>query len=165
MKRFNWVDVVIVLVLVAALAVVGVKALPDKPAEVVSEDPTASEPVQFEPNLRIEILCTELTPELADNAIDSLQSAPWDMEDIEGDMTQVFNSYKLEDAYFVAWEKEESDEEGLVDLRLTMEANAVPSRGCYSIGTQEIRIGKSYIAKTMGIEIVGTIVAVTELTQ
>lgn len=159
MKRFNWIDVVIVLVLVAALAVVGVKFL-GKPSETVSADISLSEP-----NLRVEILCTQMNPEEVDNMILSLQSAPRDMNGTKVEMTRIFNSNNLVDARVTAWEKEESAVEGLVDLRLTVEANAVLSKGNYSIGTQEIRIGKGYTTKTLGIEAEGTIVVVTELSK
>jgi hypothetical protein len=159
MKRFNWIDVVILLVLVAVVAVVGIKLM-SKPTEGVKEDASLSTP-----NLRVEVLCQELLPEEAENIILSLQSAPREVNGAQVEMTRIFNSNNLVDACITTWVIEESPTEGFVNLRLTVEANAVLSKGNYSIGTQEIRIGKGYTAKTMGMETEGTIVAVTELSK
>ena len=52
-----------------------------------------------------------------------------------------------------------------MDLRLTIDANGTLFRGSYTVGTQEVRIGKTFIAKTMSMELEGTVVSLTELAQ
>lgn len=157
MKRFNWIDVVIVLILVAAVALLAFKMIGGK-AETIGE-----EAVVTEPNLRIEVVCRDLTEETANNIIASLEGEPREVSGSLVEKTRIFNSSNLIDANVVAWQIVPCEEENEVWLRLTVEANAVLSKGSYSIGTQEIRIGRGYTVKTMDIEISGIITVMTEL--
>ncbi len=157
MKRFNWIDVVIVLILVAALALVVVKMTDKEPETLGAEN------VVSEPNLRIEVVCRDLTPEIANQIIASLDGEPREVSGQMVEKTRIFNSGNLVDGHITEWELMECDEPNEVWLRLTIEANAVLSKGSYSIGTQEIRLGRGFTAKTMDIEIGGIITVMTEL--
>ena len=44
-----------------------------------------------------------------------------------------------------------------------MEAAAVISGGAYSVGTQEVRVGKEFNVKTLNVEIKGTVLTVEKL--
>ena len=156
MKRFNWIDILIVLILVAAVVLVIFKMSGGDPQTLGSENAIT------EPNLRIEVVCERVTPETAQNIIASLESEPRTVSGNLVEKTRLFNSNNLVDARITAWEIVPSEEEW-VYLRFTIEANAILSSGSYSIGTQEIRIGRGFTAKTMDIEIGGIITVMTEL--
>ena len=159
MKRFNWIDITIVVILIAAVAFLGMKMLGGKTETLGAENQLS------EPNLRIEVLCEDVTLEVAENVIASLQGAPREMSGMMVEKTRLFNSSNLVDGAITAWVIEPTERENVVNLRLTIEANAVLSKGSYSIGTQEIRIGRGYTAKTMDIELEGSIAVMTELAK
>lgn len=144
--KLNAVDIVILLVLVAALVFVAVRVFSDDSALPAMED------TEYSPNLRYTVVCEDISVSLADNLIASLEGAPFMVEGMEVDVTQIFNANKLESANIVAWEKR-ATEDDRCDLYLTIEALAAYSGGIYSVGTQEIRVGKPYTAKTTAIEI------------
>lgn len=50
------------------------------------------------------------------------------------------------------------------DLRFTIDANVQFVGNAYSVGTQELRVGKSHIVKTVGLEVNGTILSMEEVT-
>ncbi len=156
MKRFNWVDILIVLILVAAIGLVAYKMMGGDPQTL------GSETAMTEPNLRIEVVCEEVTTETAKNIIASLNSEPRVVAGNSVEKSRLFNSNNLLDARIIDCQIEPSEEEW-VYLRFTIEANAILSSGSYSIGTQEIRIGRGYTVKTMDIEIEGSIAVMTEL--
>ena len=160
MKRFNWIDILIVLVLVAALAFAAVKLTSKEPAETVEE-----EVVDFQtaaPDLRVEVVCRKLSREIAENAVAALQEEPREFEDEMVEMTRLFNSNKLVNGRISRWEIAD-EPEGTVELRLTIDAIAEYANGSYRVGTQEVRIGKDFIAKTMSMELNGTVISITEL--
>lgn len=156
MKRFNWIDILIVVILVAAIGLVIFKMAGGDPQTLGAENQLTA------PNLRIEVVCEKVTPETAQNIVASLESEPRMVSGIPVEKTRLFNSNNLVDASITAWEILPSEEEW-VYLRFTIEANAILSSGSYSIGTQEIRIGRGFTAKTMDIEIGGIITVMTEL--
>ena len=77
-------------------------------------------------------------------------------------MTRLFNSNKLVDARVIAHEVTTA-EDGTTELRLTVEAAAVISGGAYSVGTQEVRIGKLFNVKTLNAEIEGSVLTMEKL--
>ncbi len=161
MKRLNWIDILIIVILVGALAFVGINTL-QKKMESDSQEIVEKNPLT-EPKLRMIVEIPELSREIAENAVASLDNEP---KELDGDlvpMTRIYNSNRLADAQIVSWEILDTEEESVVCARFTIEANPTVYRCNYSIGTQEVRIGKSFIVKTMTLELTGTIVSVTEL--
>ena len=77
-------------------------------------------------------------------------------------MNRMYNSNKLVDAQITAWDIQ-ADGEGRADLYLTVEAAATVTGGAYSIVTQEVRLAKEYIVKTVDVEITGVIFSVEKL--
>ncbi len=158
MKRMNWVDILLIVVLVGALAFGAVTMLGgSETTEEVTQD------VLSTPTLEMIVEIPEITRELADNAIASLDDEPRNLDGTMVPMTRLYNSNKLVDAQITAWELLDTEDEDLVTLRLTIAANPTIYRCNYTVGTQEVRLGKSFIAKTMSIELTGTVVSVTEL--
>ena len=104
----------------------------------------------------------EGTATLADNILASLAGEPMEIGGSTVEMTRLYNSNKLVDAQVVSYEAAEGAE-GTKDLLLTVEANATATPGAYSVVTQEIRIGKDYIVKTITVEITGQILSLEKL--
>ena len=158
MKRLNWIDILVIVILVGALAFVGISKLGNP--ETVEEVDQAT---LSTPTLEYVVEIYDITRELAENAIASFAGEPRDLDGVMVPMDRIYNSNKLVDATVAAWEILDG-EEGRVTLRLTITANPTMYRCNYLVGNQEIRLGKdNYIAKTMSIELIGTIVSVTEL--
>jgi len=161
MKRLNWIDYLVIALLVAALAFVGLKVLGGDE----SATDTAEENLLSTPNLTMIVEIPDLSREIAENAVASFGGEARELDGVEVPMTRLFNSNRLVDGQIVSWEIRDTEEEELVTLRLTIDANGTVFRGSYTVGTQEVRIGKTFIAKTMSIELSGTVVSLTELAQ
>ncbi len=161
MKRLNWIDYLVIIVLVGALAFAGIKML--------GKEPQVVEPVEkdllTEPNLTMIVEFADLSREVAENIIASFDWEPRELDGVSVPMTRLFNSNRLVDGQIVSWEMRDTEDEETADLRLTIEANGTMFRGSYTVGTQEVRIGKAFIAKTMSMELNGMIVSLTELAQ
>ncbi len=149
--KFNIIDIVLILILVAAVAFVAVRFLSG------SKDTLGSDVALSEPNLVFTVVCEDVSEELANNIMASLASADSELDGNIISMTRLFNSNKLVDAKVSAWEYKDGS------LCLTMEGNAVYSNGAFSIGTQEVRIGKVFNVKTLDVEIEGTVYAMEKL--
>ena len=158
MKRLNWIDILVIIVLVGALAFVGYMMTKDPDAPDAGEQLVLSTPT-----LEMVVEIPDLSREIAENAIASFGNDPKELDGIQVPMTRIYNSNKLVDAQIVSWEIQETENEDLVTVRLTIEANPTVYRCNYTVGTQEVRIGKSFIAKTLTVELTGTIVSITEL--
>ncbi len=161
MKRLNWIDYLVIIVLVGALVFAGIKMLGGKPQATDSVE----ENLLSEPNLTMIVEISDLSREIAENAVASLDGEPRELDGVSVSMTRLFNSNRLVDGQIVSWEIRDTEDEGSVDLRLTIDANGTMFRGSYTVGTQEVRIGKAFIAKTMSMELNGVVVSLTELNK
>ena len=161
MKHWNWIDTLIVFILVGALAFVAGKGAGSQSESAIAPDAQLE---VVEPNLRIVVSCRDLTRELAESIVASLEGSPREINEEMVEPTRLLSGAKLLVGHVTAWEIREQ-EDGLVELRLTEEADAQFSNAITLIGVQEIRIGNSHFVKTMGIEIQGTIVSITELSK
>ena len=155
-RKFNIIDVIVLVILVAALAFAGYKLLNRGSGELGDADALSA------PNVRFTVLCDDVDATMADNILASLASEPMEIGGTTVSMTRLYNSNKLVDAQIVEWTVEDGTD-GTKDVRLTVEANATATPGAYSVVTQEIRIGKDYIVKTVGVEITGQILSLEKL--
>ena len=155
-RKFNVIDVIVIVILVAALAFAGYKLLNRGSEELGDADALSA------PNIRFTVLCNDIDATMAQNILDSLAAEPLSIGGSTVERTRLYNSNKLVDAQIVAFEAVDGAE-GTTDLLLTVEANATATPGAYSVVTQEIRIGKDYIVKTVGVEITGQILSLEKL--
>ena len=155
-RRFNIIDVIVIVILVGALAFAGYKLM-NRGSDALGDANALSKP-----NIRFTVLCNDLDPVLAESMIASLEEGPMDIGGTTVESTRLYNSNKLVDAQVVEWSIEDGAE-GTKDVRLTVEANATATPGAFSVVTQEIRIGKDYIVKTIGMEITGQILSLEKL--
>ncbi len=151
-RRFNVIDVIVIVILVAALAFAGYKLLNRGSGEIGDADALSA------PNIRFTVLCDDIDAALADNIFDLLEAEPMNIGGTTVESTRLYNSNKLVDAQIVGIERVEGAE-GTKDLILTVEANATATPGAFSVVTQEIRVGKDYIVKTIAVEITGQILS------
>lgn len=154
--KLNIVDILIILVLAAALVFVGYKLLGGESGQ----ERDTSVPIT-QPNLRVTVLCEEISPELAESIMASLEEEPREINGNMVEMTQIYYTDRLADGRFVDWYTVEKGEK--VDLYLTIEAAADFSNGVYTVGGQEIRVAKAFITKSMNIEIAGVIFSMEPL--
>ena len=154
--KLNIIDLLIILILVAAVAFVGVRLLSDK------TDTLGSENAVTEPNLRFTVLVADVHPELAAQVEQALAGEPVDIGGNTVERTRLFNSNKLVDAKIIGHEITTAAD-GTTELRLTVEAAAVVSGGAYSVGTQEVRIGKDFKVKTLDVEIEGCVLTMEKV--
>lgn len=154
--KLNVIDLLIILILVAAIAFVGVRLLSDKTETLGSENAVTA------PNLRFTVLISDIHPELAAQIETALTGEPTDIGGNVVEMTRLFNSNKLVDARVVS-HRITTAADGTTELRLTVEAAAVISSGAYSVGTQEVRVGKEFNVKTLNVEIKGDVLTMEKL--
>ena len=151
--KLNIIDILILLILIAALVFAAVRLVGGKGADAALSAEESSEAVQ---NLRFTVLCQEIPLELAEHAVSALNGEDILIGEDTVSPRRIFNSNVLYDAMIVDSEIIEK-EDGLADLLLTVDAAATVKKGAFSIGLQEIRIGVSYIAKTTCLELVGQV--------
>lgn len=154
--KLNIVDILIILVLVAALVFVGYKLLGGESGQ----ERNTSVPIT-QPNLRVTVLCEEISPELAERVMAALEEDPREINGNMVEMTQIYYTDRLADGRFVDWYTVEKGEK--VDLYLTIEAAADLSNGVYTVGGQEVRVAKEFVAKTINIEAAGVVFSMEPL--
>lgn len=153
--KLNIVDILIILVLVAAVAFAGMKLLGGNDTEennigVVEDKAT------MEPNIRFTVYCEDISPVIAQQVIHSLEGEALDVNGTSVERTQIYYSNVLAEGHFVDWYIEENGDQ--MDLYLTIEATAeVYGPNVHSIAWQDIRIGKDFICKTLEIEVSGVV--------
>ena len=97
------------------------------------------------------VACEDIDEMLANSIIDSLSGDGSIFGNKDICMTQLYNNHKLVDGNVTAWEYTDGT------LYLTIEGMGLYDNGAFAVGSQEVRIGRSYTVKTLGIEIAGVI--------
>lgn len=162
-KKLNVIDYLILAVLVAAVALVGVKLLKNRSAadgETIQEATKSDDGDAV--SLRFTVLCPDLDPQLAQEVQKELAAPDYEINGKEISTGRIFNSNVILDGEVTDCTAEET-EEGLVSLRITVEAEPTYAAGTYTLGWQELRLGKEYTLKTLGLELLGSIVAMEKL--
>lgn len=165
--KLNIIDIIILLVLLAALVFAAVKLiggvvgsggsgddLTDDTVDV--EESIASEQEAFDPSLRFTLTTEEMSKTLAESVQEALTAKTTKFGKMVSNGGRIYNNNILYDAYVTDVEMEEL-EEGVFVLHVTVEADAPIYYGHYLVGTQEVRLGKEIILKTMDVEVYGTV--------
>ena len=111
---------------------------------------------------KLEINGENIVIERAAQVVQALSGDPVDIGGNTVERTRLFNSNKLVNAKVIAHDST-VDADGSTELRLTVEAAAVVSGGAYSVGTQEVRIGKEFKIKTLDVEIEGCVLTMEKV--
>ena len=156
--KFNIIDIIVVLILVAAI-VFAVMHFVDKKQEAKEEEVSEAEAVNLtEPNLRFTVFFNDIPEDMADSIVASFDGEPLHT-DKWGEMlpTRMFNAWLLLDAQAVDWETGPGEDPGEEDLWITCEAHAKFKEENCKVGAQEVRIGRTYIFKTLLVEATGIV--------
>lgn len=171
--KFNIIDVLVVLILVAAVVFVVMKLLPNNSSDADGDLQGAS--ALSEPNLRFTVVCQDLDSTVAQAYMDALSDEPVSLKSSSDSAeaqrnaatvapTRLYNNNAFVDAQITQFYTEpiEGSAEGKVNFYATVEANAHILDGVCTVGSQELRIGKSIFLKTINFEL-STIVLSMEL--
>lgn len=162
--KLNIVDVLILLVVIAAVVFLAVRLVGRSGGEtIVADEPSA------QANLRYTVLCEDLPLSEAENIVAAVTAEDYELKldddsTMEVNAAQIFNSNKFQDAQIVSAEILPQDEDGQrATVSLVIEAAAKNTTGSYTVGTQEVRIGRDYTVKTVDVEVLGTVSAMEKL--
>lgn len=147
-KKFNLVDAIVVLLVVVIIVAIGWKAVSASIAnqkEVVVEE--QEQVFATSPHLVYDVVCTNVPQEVAEACAQQMELPMTDR--------QIMNGGNLVEGYITDCWYEPNEDDDLYTLYFTLEAMLTEKEGIYSVGTQEIRIGKGYIVKTYQIETSG----------
>lgn len=145
--KLNIIDVILILIVVAALVFVAVRFVFNG-SDGETDDAQATNDSM---NITFAVSCEQTDATLAQSIIASLEGGEMDYKGESVTTTRIYSSHKLYDAYLTDWSYDEETEM----LVLTIEACTEQDEGSYILGTQEIRLGKEFIVKTLSVEISG----------
>lgn len=149
-KKFNLVDAIVVLLVVVVIAAIGWKTVSAGFAAAKEREAEAlAEAYDTSPHLVFDVVCTNLPEVVAENFVKQMELPEEDR--------QIMNSGELLECYITGFRYEKNEKDSLCTGYFTCETILQEEEGIYSVGTQEIRIGKSYIVKTYEIETSGYI--------
>lgn len=149
-KKFNLVDAIVVLLVVVVIAAIGWKTISAGFAAAEEREAAAlAEAYETAPHLVFDVVCINLTEEVAEGFAAQMERPMADR--------QIMNGGELVEGYITDFRYERNEEDSLCTGYFTCEAVLKEEEGIYSVGTQEIRIGKGYIVKTYQIEYSGYI--------
>ncbi len=131
--KVNLIDLAVVVVLVVAVAAVGMKLFGNKAVEAVTSPAV---------KIQYEVVCENVPQSVAEYC-----------EAHVGE--QLLSSGKLLDAYVTDCRSEETAEG--TDLYFTVEGTCNYTGHTYSLGSQEVRVGMEHLMKTSSIECEGII--------
>jgi len=132
--KLNLIDLLVVLVIIAGVAAVGMKMFGNKAVETVTSQKVT---------LTYEVVCEDVPDHVADYCTANIGG-------------QLLSSGKLLDAYIVGCEAVPVSSEQ-TDLYFTIEAKTSFVGSVYPVGSQEVRVGKEHLVKTSHIECEGII--------
>ena len=164
--KLNIVDVLILLVVIAAVAFLAVRMVGGSGGETIAADEPSAQA-----NLRYTVLCEDMPLMQAENAVTAVTAEDYELK-LDDDSilkvspNQIFNSNKFQDAQITSAEilpQDDSADGQRVTVRLVIEAAAKNTVGSFVVGTQEVRIGRDYTVKTVDIEMLGTVSAMEKL--
>ena len=164
--KLNIVDVLILLVVIAAVAFLAVRMVGGSGGETIAADEPSAQA-----NLRYTVLCEDMPLMQAENAVTAVTAEDYELK-LDDDSilkvspNQIFNSNKFQDAQITSAEilpQDDSADGQCVTVRFVIEAAAKNTVGSFVVGTQEVRIGRDYTVKTVDIEMLGTVSAMEKL--
>lgn len=164
--KLNIVDVLILLVVIAAVAFLAVRMVGGSGGETIAADEPSAQA-----NLRYTVLCEDMPLMQAENAVTAVTAEDYELK-LDDDSilkvspNQIFNSNKFQDAQITSAEilpQDDSADGQRVTVCFVIEAAAKNTVGSFVVGTQEVRIGRDYTVKTVDIEMLGTVSAMEKL--
>lgn len=147
-KKFNLVDTTVALLLAIIVAAIGWKIVSAR-VTAARENSETTQAYENSPHLVYEVVCRDIPNEIAE-AFESQMALP--LVD-----RQLMAGREAVEGYITGCRvvPQEPVEEHANIVYFTIEALSTEKDGIYSVGTQEVRLGKSHIVKTYNIETSG----------
>jgi len=151
--KINLIDLIVIVVLILIVAAVVWKVAGNRIQSAVDNMGSV-------PTVRYEVVCANVDPDTCATAVahigDQLMS--------NGKMMNAHITNCVVEPYYTVAADAEGNAVQLEspiakNLRFTIEAKVPLTNNAYAVGTQELRVGKSHIVKTVLLEINGTITA------
>ena len=154
--KVNLIDLIVVIVLVLVVVAVGWKVAGGKITEAIESNAAT---------VRYEVLCTEIPNEVCEYATTHIGGQLMSNGDLlEGyivDCVAQPHMIAVADASGNPTQVEDPEFQNLV---FTIETQVSEAANAYSVGSQEIRVGKQHIVKTVMLEVTGDIISMEEVT-
>lgn len=159
-KLFGKINLVDCVVLVVILAIVIAAAFKLTGSSVSDALNTGTDAV----TIRYEVLCTQVNPTTCDYAVTQIGAQLMNSgEMIDATITDCVIEPHTDTVEAADGTLHYVENTTVHDLRFTIEADVQFVANAYSVGTQELRVGKSHIVKTVGLEVSGTILSMEEV--
>jgi hypothetical protein len=151
--KLNLIDLLVVLVILAVVVGVFWKLAGDEVTEAIAP--------ASEVTLEYEVLCTAINNDVCDYAVSHIGGQMMS----NGDLIDGYVVDCVVEPYITTSNDADGNTVAVVDqarsnLRFTLRATVSASDLTNSVGSQEVRVGKSHIVKTEAIEITGTVTSV-----
>ncbi len=157
-KKINLVDAIVALLLVIIVFAIGYKTISASIAAKQEREAEAlTENYENSPHLTYEVICTEVPRKVAESFQAQMQRPM-----AERQLMSMGNALEGYITGCTFTPENEDDEASLCTVLFTLEVVPVKEDGIYSIGTQELRIGKPHIVKTYYIETSGWVYSMEE---
>jgi len=157
--KINLVDFAVVVGIVLVVGAVGWKLMGDKVT-------SAAQGFADTPVLRYEVVCYNINPEIAEYAeshVDTQLMSNGDM------LNATIVDATVKPSYAVALDADgnavQIEDPSMRTVHFTIEAKVAPTANAYAVGSQEIRVGKTHIVKTVLLEVAGFIATVEEVPE
>lgn len=162
--KFNIIDIIVVVILIAAI-VFAVVHFTSKSDDEAIDATLGREELEQLPHIRFTVYFEKIPSDLAESVTASLEGDDIMVDGAAVSPTRISNNRKLVPAEAMSWETSACESAGRVDFRITVEGRAEDMGKFYRLGTQELRLGKDYIFKTLATELTGVITQMEVLSE
>lgn len=150
--KVNLIDLIVVLVIVAGVAAVAWKLGGSAVTEAINSNAAT---------LRYEVVCANVNPDAAEGAVADIGGQLMSNGDLlDGYVTDCIIEPHMETVVDADGNALQVEDPSARDLRFTIETKVSQAANAYAVGSQEVRVGKSHIVKTVDIEFTGTVTSV-----
>ncbi len=146
--KINLIDLIVIVVLVLVVAAVGWKLAGSQITDAIANN---------NPTIRYEVVCPKIDPDACEFAVTQVGGQLMSNGDC------VIEPY-LETVLDADGNAKQVEDPASHNLRFTIEARVSEVANAYGLGSQELRVGKSHIVKTVELEFNGYITAMEEVT-
>ena len=147
--KLNLIDLIVVLVIVAVVAAVAWKLGGSTVTEAINSHGTT---------IRYEVVCSHVDPDTSEFAASHIGGQLMSNgEMIDGTIVDCVVEPYTELLVDSEGNVHQVEDPTARNLRFTIETQVVEAGNAYSVGSQELRVGKSHIVKTTELEVNGTI--------
>ena len=157
-KKVNLVDAIVALLLVIVILAVGYRAVSAGIAAKHERDAaSAANAYENAPHLKYQVVCPDIPREVAEAFEEQMELPLADRQLMS--MGKALEGYITECTIAPT---DEEDESAPYTVYFTIEAVPAEDEGIYSVGSQEVRVGKAHIVKTYLIETTGWVYSMEE---